>query len=480
MQLFRTLGEKACLDCFHSNNFSRNPQQLFQQLHQKKSKIDRLRNKDVIQQDQYELLIPTTGNEVDSTKFDITLLMVLLTNFCGFKYPVKKWVPKATDTDKFANIVRVKRCRDQVQHSSFEVSDTEFQRFVETFVPPLLALGVPQGDIDNVLKMRIIDEETNNLWKKYVNSQTSFNHNFTPAIANFFKRDTELDELHNMLTNCLSQPKLGSVICGFPGVGKSETCRQYWAKFNSSYQDIIIWVNCENYATLETEFQDIADQCGVLNVKKPDGNYIDTNKLVDLVYRHFAANLSNVSRKVLFVFDGANDQNLLYKFLPTSNQYAPFILITSQCTSWDQRFNKLELHVFNNDDALQFLTNNICSTQYTNSGEIEELLGQISCHPLALQQVVSYIKKNTVTIEEYKTLLSQHKKDILSEGTDEIGNPSVNHTLTLSINRLKTINHDTVDLLDALAHLDGKEIKKGFLLGLCSNDKFRLLLLRYY
>ena len=183
---------------------------------------------------------------------------------------------------------------------------------------------------------------------------------------------------------------------------------------------------------------------------------------------------------MLFVFDGANDQNLLYKFLPTSNQYAPFILITSQCTSWDQRFNKLELHVFNNDDALQFLTNNICSTQYTNSGEIEELLGQISCHPLALQQVVSYIKKNTVTIEEYKTLLSQHKKDILSEGTDEIGNPSVNHTLTLSINRLKTINHDTVDLLDALAHLDGKEIKKGLLLRLCSNDKFRLLLLRYY
>ena len=129
---------------------------------------------------------------------------------------------------------------------------------------------------------------------------------------------------------------------------------------------------------------------------------------------------------------------------------------------------------------MQFLINNICSTQYTNSGEIEELLGQISCHPLALQQVVSYIKKNTVTIEEYKTLLSQHKKDILSEGTDEIGNPSVNHTLTLSINRLKTINHDTVDLLDALAHLDGKEIKKGFLLRLCSNDKFRLLLLRYY
>ena len=476
LQIFRGLSEETCLDRFHNNDtqsFSRDPNTLYLELQEKISPINRLKKQRVLKQDQYDLLIPPSGDTVDSTKFDITLLMVLLTNFCGFKYPMKNWIPQGTDINTFANIVRVKRTRDEVQHKPFEVSDAEFKRIVPLFEQPLLALGVSQEKIDNVLKMRIIDEETKQTLEKYEKSQTSFNHNYIPPVANFFSRDTELKELHNKLINSFGS-KFGAVLSGFPGVGKSETARQYWVKYGkSSYEDIIVWVNAENAATMESEFQDIGEECGIQKIKKPDGNYVETKKLVDLVYRHYAAKLTTSPRKVLFVFDGADDQNVLNQFLPKSIDYAPYILITSQCTSWDQRFDYLELQVFSNEDALRFFTKNISSTQKVNAKEVEELLSKISCHPLALQQALSYIQKNLITVENYMSLLDQNK-EMLSEGADQVGNPSINNTMTISINRLRMIDQDAVNLLDFLAHLDGKEIKKGFLLMFFKSDQFKL------
>ena len=478
LQMFRGLSEEACLDRFHNNDtqsFSRQPHKLYLELQEKKPQITRLKKQRVLQQDQYDLLIPPSGDTIESTKFDITLLMVLLTNFCGFKYPMKNWIPQSADIDIFANIVRVKQNRDKLQHKPFEVSDAEFKRIVPLFEQPLLALGVSQKKIDNVFKMRIIDEETKMTLQKYEQSQTSFNHNFIPPVTNFFSRDKELNELHEKLTNSFGS-KLGTVLCGFPGLGKSETARQYWIKYGrSAYEDIIVWVSAENAATLESEFQDIGNECGIQKIKNPDGKYVEQKILVGLVYRHFASKITTSQRKVLFVFDGANDQNLLYQFLPKSIDYAPYILITSQCTSWDNnRFDQLELQVFSSKDALQFFIENTTRSQYENDKEIQVLLDEISCHPLALQQVVSYIQKNSITIGEYMSLLDQRKKEMLSEGTDQVGNLSVNNTMTISINRLKTINQDAVDLLDILAHLDGKEIKKGLLLMFFNEDMYIL------
>ena len=37
-------------------------------------------------------------------------------------------------------------------------------------------------------------------------------------------------------------------------------------------------------------------------------------------------------------------------------------------------------------------------------------------------------------------MLRENKKEILSEGPEQIGNPSVNNTLTISIDRLEKLN----------------------------------------
>ena len=440
LQVYVELGHEALLNKFHDNDkfsFSRDTKQLYLELQQRKSQIDKLKKQKVLFQDQYDLLLPPTGDEVDSKRFDITLLMVLLTNFCGYKYPQKAWVPQASDVDDFANIIRIKRLRDEISHLT-EVSDSEFNRIASLFKQPLLALGIKRKNIDNIPTLRIIDQKTKSTWEKYEKSQNNFSYNYIPPVDNFSSRDTELQNLHEKMIN-RSGSRFGTVLFGFPGVGKSEMARKYCSMFRGQwYEDIIIWVNAQSEATMETDFQEISDRCAIKNTKNPDGTYVERKKLVDLVFRHFAAALTTNPRKVLFVFDGADNVNALYKFLPASSDYSPFILVTSQFSSWNQRFNTLELDVFDDTAAFDFFIKNTTEARYANNEEIHQLLHKISYNPLALQQSTSYITTNSITAREYSLLLDQHKSEILSDGNEQ--NPSVSNTLTISIDRLKTIN----------------------------------------
>ena len=481
VQLFLDLGREAILKRFHDNDtqsFSTDPHELFKELQVLKPQIDQLKKDHVLQQDQYDLLIPPTGDTVDSTQFDITLLMILLTNFCGFKYPLKRngrqdrsWFPQVTDTDEFSNIVRVKKLRDLFSHKT-HVSDDEFDKLALEFQEPLLALGETQAKIDHIHKIRLIDEPTRTTLDKY--EKPLFNHNLTLPVENFSHREKELDDLHDKLTNSLGS-KLGVVLCGFPGVGKSETARKFCKEHQKTlYKGSVMWINAESRLTLESEFQDIADELGILGIKTSAGNYVETKKLVNSVYRHLTVKIEESTNMILMVFDGADDQSALLEFLPKSADYTPRILVTSQCTKWDSKFNCLELDMFNEENALKFFTDNTMKPQYTDAREIAELLNTISRHPLALQQAVSYIKENSVTVEEYTNLLDERHKDMMSKGTDQIGNPSVNKTLDTSINRLRKISLDVSDILDILAFLDGKEICKGFLIMFLNNDQVRL------
>ncbi|MEO0686838.1 MAG: NB-ARC domain-containing protein, partial [Cyanobacteria bacterium J06649_11] len=296
----------------------------------------------------------------------------------------------------------------------------------------------------------------------------------TLPVENFCHREKELDDLHEKLTNSLGS-KLGVVLCGFPGVGKSETARKFCKEHQKTlYKGSVMWINAESRLTLESEFQDIADELGILGIKTSAGNYVETKKLVNSVYRHLTVKIEESTNMILMVFDGADDQSALLEFLPKSADYTPRILVTSQCTKWDSKFNCLELDMFNEENALKFFTDNTMKPQYTDAREIAELLNTISRHPLALQQAVSYIKENSVTVEEYTNLLDERHKDMMSKGTDQIGNPSVNKTLDTSINRLRKISLDVSDILDILAFLDGKEICKGFLIMFLNNDQVRL------
>ena len=111
--------------------------------------------------DQKELLFPPSGGQPDSKDFDITLLILLLTNICtSLKEPTTGWSsePSSSDQSKEANIVRIRLFRNKIQHlPSSEISDDQFEKLWNELSEVLKALGLPDEEINN-LKDKPIDD----------------------------------------------------------------------------------------------------------------------------------------------------------------------------------------------------------------------------------------------------------------------------------------------------------------------------------
>ena len=116
----------------------------------------------VINASQWKLLFPASGTP-DSNNFDITLLTILLRNICGLPSPAAGWnvMPPASDTSISANIARIKIFRNEVYgHTpSAQLDDTTFETFWQDISKPLIKLGIPQQDIDELKEAPLSSEE---------------------------------------------------------------------------------------------------------------------------------------------------------------------------------------------------------------------------------------------------------------------------------------------------------------------------------
>ena len=113
-------------EIFHTK-FPKDPKLLYQELLKHKKEIDKLRNKNVINDKQYELIFPI-NKETDSDQWDPTLLHTLLRTLFGYKRPKNGWnnEPDANDQSQLANLIRLKVGRNKIVHLSI-ASATEYQ-----------------------------------------------------------------------------------------------------------------------------------------------------------------------------------------------------------------------------------------------------------------------------------------------------------------------------------------------------------------
>ena len=122
----------------------------------------------VINDTQWDLLFPPSGNPPDSKTFDVTLLTVLLRNLCGLTPPATGWntVPPSTDNSLQANITRVKLFRNQVYGhvTSTEVDKTTFDHLWQEISKALVDLKIPQQEIDD-LKICPLGPEEEIYWQ---------------------------------------------------------------------------------------------------------------------------------------------------------------------------------------------------------------------------------------------------------------------------------------------------------------------------
>ena len=95
-----------------------------------KAQLQKLRNRNVVNQLEWNLLYPSPGVYGKSTEFDITLLFKLFRNICSLTPPVTGWdnLPNSTDLSLEADLACIKFFRNEVYgHSiNMEISDVEF------------------------------------------------------------------------------------------------------------------------------------------------------------------------------------------------------------------------------------------------------------------------------------------------------------------------------------------------------------------
>ena len=93
-------------------------------------KLENLKKKRVIFDDQWEKLFPPSGDPPDAETFDITLLHLLIRELCNLPAPMAGWHKMPADDDESlqANITRIKCLRNELCHShSTGIPNSEFE-----------------------------------------------------------------------------------------------------------------------------------------------------------------------------------------------------------------------------------------------------------------------------------------------------------------------------------------------------------------
>ena len=106
----------------------------------------------VINDSQWHLLYPPSGDPPDSKTFDVTLLTVLFRNICGL--PKTGWGAMRVDSDRSmqANIVRIRLLRNEVyaHATSTQVDNGTFESLWKKISQALVDLNISRKDIDKL------------------------------------------------------------------------------------------------------------------------------------------------------------------------------------------------------------------------------------------------------------------------------------------------------------------------------------------
>ena len=117
----------------------------------------------VINDTQWDLLFPPSGNPPDSKTFDVTLLTILLRNLSGLPPPATGWntMPPDTDNSIEANITRIKLFRNQVYGhvTSTQVDQTTFDYLWLKISKALFDLKIRANEIDELKTCPLGPEE---------------------------------------------------------------------------------------------------------------------------------------------------------------------------------------------------------------------------------------------------------------------------------------------------------------------------------
>ena len=435
IRLKRKIEEKQ-REVFHKS-FSTNPTLLYKELVQHKKQLDLLVKKKIIDKHQYFILFPTSC-QTNSDEFDTTLLHVLLRNLFSFKRPTTGWndEPLSTDRSVIANLIRLKIARNRISHLGLAAANNTIYRKIYKYLKtPLLELGCTIQELNDLVPKP--------LRFKYVRS-----------IKNFAERNNDITQIHQEIHRCETQKLMGLCLSGLSGIGKSQTVKKYFETYSRHFEHNVIWIDGSN---IEESFKELAQHMN-LTVTDEHGHMKSNNVVISEVHNFFD------DEKVLFIFDNLdlewNNPNCtrdVMKYFPAFD--STISIITSRYEINHPLFANIIIKPLTEVSALNYVQANLGLFIHSQSdlAQIIEILGY---HPLAIEKFISYVKETRIPIASYLTLIQDDPRMLL-----ENNHFGTNLFVRASVEKAKAFcNKLTHDVLDLSVYLNGKDIKRGFLM----------------
>lgn len=235
----------------------------------------------------------------------------------------------------------------------------------------------------------------------------------------FTGREKEVKSLERCLPFEETKGLRMAAICGLGGCGKTTLAIQFAWKYKHEYEGGVFWISMEDDKKFENSITDLALRLEI------QANSFDMTLSKVLTW------ISKQQRPWLLVLDDVDQQHLseqMHKVLcgRWKRQACGHILLTTRrepkevCESINLESSFcLEVSTFPEEDARRFLVARCDVNDSTvQKAALDELISELGCLPLALEQAGAHIKALQCSIntylEEYKTqrlnLLSQHPR----------------------------------------------------------------------
>lgn len=208
-------------------------------------------------------------------------------------------------------------------------------------------------------------------------------------MKSFINRSKELNELHDLLSS------KGVVITGSLGVGKSELARKYCESYASKYSKVV-WIEGDE---LDDTFALLVKNLFPRSVQSK----LDVIEETSPVYRSIS------KEPTLIVFDDIKNDEVISKYLPSSESTNIKLLITSQETTWPPELHNYSLDALKLVHAFTYMVYNINDDGSLSKDDIKYFVKRvIEKHPYLCQLSVGFMKKHNLSVKEYEKLLSTY------------------------------------------------------------------------
>ncbi|KAF1845557.1 HET-domain-containing protein [Cucurbitaria berberidis CBS 394.84] len=293
-----------------------------------------------------------------------------------------------------------------------------------------------------------------------------------PKNRYFVGRTNELDVLKQSLLEGQDCQKMS--IVGLGGTGKTQIALQIAYMFKETLSGCsIFWMPAVSMETFEQACKEIAVSLHL--VQAGDGD----EDAKELVKEHLSAEQAG---RWLLVLDNADDRDIVFgtgqsrgivDYLPESERGTTLFTTRTQGVAVSlTRGDVLELGSMTLPDATHFLEKSlikkdlICDTAATT-----ELLGELTCLPLAIAQAAAYLNLNRTSITKYLRLLKSTEQDTVGLMSKEFRDNTryrgsanaVATTWIVSFTQLRERDTEAAKLLEFMSCIEWKAIPRSLL-----------------